>query len=327
MNVISTSGFDGRRSVEHVIKRGETLSSVARRYGFSSYEPIWTYNSAILGILSGSPNEIREGIRIFIPRTPSGYRIVVNDLASIQSQLDGMTMMRESELDIVMYEAKAIGTMFDFASDVAATVGTLGAKAYQAAKAARVAREAESFAKFAAKYVSGEEARSIAGTLERFNSDLGELQAQVIKAERYLAKQAIDAYKKKARSKLSDAGYKLVCEYLDDLLEARGVDSRPFDVANKTRKTVTKGATAIRTFTNAGKMLLDAADIILDYAKPSAIANGWLYLTSSETLNQTIENQRKRVREDAKGATERVAARIKQLDSECQTVWGVKIKT
>ena len=94
----------------HVVRRGENLSSIARRYGLSNWKAL--YNAPVndhFRQLRPNPNHIRPGDRIHIPTDPkvvipllrarlNRLREVRKDAAALLDQIESDLRVRRDSL-------------------------------------------------------------------------------------------------------------------------------------------------------------------------------------------------------------------------------------
>lgn len=74
--------------IAHLVKKGETLESIAKKYGFNKWKPIYLYNTKIRKtIRSSNPDKLQSGITIFIPRSKKGYEKLIRKTVSLMNQL------------------------------------------------------------------------------------------------------------------------------------------------------------------------------------------------------------------------------------------------
>ena len=164
------TSYTGDHEGVHVIKRGETLSSIARRYGFRHWQPIWIYNSKIYPVLK-HPDRIPAGGRLLLPRSRTGYEKLITKLKQLRYQIGGKADCVLHELEGSYNRHMAHRVLYDFLGDAATVLVMAGFKAARAARAARAALTTTGRAVPAAKYLARQEAKKMSKYL---TSELGE---------------------------------------------------------------------------------------------------------------------------------------------------------
>jgi LysM domain len=242
--VILRNKFDGTMVIPYVLRQGDTLSSVAAKFHFKSWAPIWNYNTKIRPVLGSDPNSIAAGTTIFIPRSEQGYDHLITKFKALELQMKafGDQEIYSREADLNRLQARMV--WIDFAGDVAGVLVAVGGQAIRAANAVRLAEGLKGSERVAADYLASREAEKLADVIEEAGSD-----------------KAKDALKDLSMSKTSD-------RFQDNY-------GKPIDKAYiATTKTIPKVAKAVASFSMmGGKALLDAADVILDYVKPSELGD------------------------------------------------------
>ncbi|WP_225000329.1 LysM peptidoglycan-binding domain-containing protein [Cesiribacter sp. SM1] len=115
----------------HTVIRGENLTTIARKYGFTNYKPIAVYNGL------KNENSIREGHRIVIPRSRQGYDSVITKLNQLKVEMGNMTKSTTNQLKIDKEEFDRKNKVIDISCEVltiAVGVGRIGAKAVVASR-------------------------------------------------------------------------------------------------------------------------------------------------------------------------------------------------
>jgi hypothetical protein len=179
---VSPKDYTGRFVVPHPIQAGQTLDRIAHIYaaaGFKNSTPIWLYNTKIEKTIGADPNHIRKGVTIFIPRSESGYDLLISRLKAAQTALESSVDQAASEQDRIFWERKAESVWWDLGGDAATTVGSLAFSFFGAAKAARVAKQAVGQAKIAARHAAQSEMRQWA---QAFSAPRNRLTKQALTA-------------------------------------------------------------------------------------------------------------------------------------------------
>ncbi len=159
------NNYNGNQPVVHTVTRGESLSLIAGKYGFASWQPIWVYNTKVHTVLGPNPDLVVTGAKLFIPRSRPGYEILLRKLRALKDQVSGEADRLRYELEAEGYRHKAQRVMFDLAGDVATLIGTVAVKAAQAARTAKAAATATGKARVAAQYLADTEAKALAEEL------------------------------------------------------------------------------------------------------------------------------------------------------------------
>ena len=108
----------------YTVRPGETLSSIARQFGFSTWRDIY-YNPAnpSLRARRPDPDQLRPGDQIMIPPSPQAIRQVLQErLASLMRlRQDSDTLYRqlEDELDSNLQHYKSVASAVDVAGTLA----------------------------------------------------------------------------------------------------------------------------------------------------------------------------------------------------------------
>lgn len=122
----------------HVVKKGETLSLIAKKYGFTDWKPIYNFNTKIHKVLGANPDQIREATKIIIPRSSPAYFELIRKLEKLKIELGGVEDRLKIELDSNMLHYEFFKESLDTLSSiltVSVSVGLSGgAKAVSAVK-------------------------------------------------------------------------------------------------------------------------------------------------------------------------------------------------
>jgi LysM repeat protein len=115
----------------HTVLRGENLTTIARKYGFTNYKTIAVYNGL------KNENSLKEGQRIVIPRSRQGYDVLIGKLNQLKSEMAEMTKGVANQLNVDKQEMdrknKAIDVTFD-ALMLTRTITKVGFKTIIASK-------------------------------------------------------------------------------------------------------------------------------------------------------------------------------------------------
>jgi hypothetical protein len=239
----NSSTYDGNQVVIHTLKKGDTLSSIAQRYRFKSWTPIWIYNTKVRPVLKGSPDNVPAGTNIFIPRSEQGYDRLMKKFEALEEQMRGFGDQETYSLEGDYYKLQAFVVALDAVGDALTTLATLGLQARKAAELLSAAEKVSGAERIAAEYLAKKQSEELAKAVYKTGIEKG-----------------LDAIQDKASSKLPEK-YQEKSEY----------------AYKGTVKTAPKLAKAVRYFSlQGGKAFLDVSEMILDYLKPSTVANLWM---------------------------------------------------
>ena len=132
-----SSYYDGNYEVIHAVKQGESLSAIAQKYKFKSWQPIWVYNTQKDHMMlnpKGDPDSIAAGQHLFIPRSKDGYDKLLKRLEVLKMGLIASGESQKYQLESIDNEYRAQVVLFDFAGDVATLMGSLAVKALEVTK-------------------------------------------------------------------------------------------------------------------------------------------------------------------------------------------------
>lgn len=309
----NAKSYDGSTVVSHTVLEGQNLASIASIYRFEHWRPIWLYNSEIQRTIGKNPDIVKKGVTLLIPRNKMGYDNLIRKLHAtsdiILADSDGIRASLEGE----WYELEAYKVLIDTTADIFKTVSGLALKAVQAAKAADVAMKSAEQARIAAYHAMRSESRLVA-------TDLANLASKRVRTAKVLAAKSGDATAKLTTAiqrKAIGTGAKVA----DKVLASTGVnESTTYNIGNsyKAKETVRK---SINLLSSASK-LVDVAEIVLDYVKPSMMADGFVFLSSGESVGMTYDQQRKLVQEAAESVAARIAERASELKKECAIIYS-----
>ncbi len=266
--------YDGNWVVVHTLRKGDTLSSVAQHYHFKNWTPIWIYNTKVRPVLKGNPDNIPEGANIFIPRSKQGYDRLIVKLKALALQMQYSGDKEKYSLEGDYYKLQAFSVAIDAVGDALTTIATIGLQARKAAEMLSAAEKVSGAERVAAEYLASKQAEKVAETIkDGWLEKLGD----------YLAD--------KASSKLPE-------KYQEPF-------KKTYDAGTKTAPKVVK---AIRGYSmQGGKALLDISEIVLQYLKPSTVADLWLahvrgvgttdsaYEASKDQISHTVANSCKQL--------------------------------
>ena len=104
---------------KYTIESGDSLSGIAKKFGFPRYEPIWIYNTRVNPALtSGDPNRIAAGVTITIPKTKQQYDEAISRLEELRMQLEEDFREMASELDTAKKDVDRFGERIDLTADL-----------------------------------------------------------------------------------------------------------------------------------------------------------------------------------------------------------------
>lgn len=280
--MLDPNRYNGNEVVIHRVKPGETLASIARHYGFKSWRPIWIYNEQ-RGVLT-SPGRIRGGTNIFIPRSEAGYVRLIKKFEVLKWQMQGFGDREKYSLDAEHFRLKAFSVAVDAWAEALTTLATLG---LQAVKAARMLSAAEKMAggeRVAAEYLARRESEKLT---EKMTEDL--------------ADKVKEMAEDRATANLGE--------------EQKGKADLTYDAAFKT---VPKLVNAVRGFSlQGGKALLDISEILLDYAKPSTVADFVVaHLRHQGSAESAYERSRRQIEHSVHDSCLRLEEKRRQIDRE-----------
>lgn len=281
--------YDGFQIVTHQIRPGETLSSLAQHYKFPSWKPIWIFNTQVRRVLpGGNPDRISAGVSIFIPLSPAGYDKLIDKLKNLKDQLAGSLDAERYRLEGDYYDFKSKLVLLDLAGDILTTVATVALQACKAAQSAAAARKVVGREAVAAEYLARKEAEKLEEKLWELVVDKG-------------MDGNVDHFKGKMKE---ESGERLEAGW-------------------KGAKSTYKAVKAVRNFSlQGGRFLLDIADIVLDYVKPSTLADGWLWLTTRETSGQSYGNAQEALKKALANGTTQLHDKIVNLEDERDLLYG-----
>jgi hypothetical protein len=295
--MIAVHKHDGNMVTPYRLRPGDTLSHVAVRFHFKSWVPLWNYNTRVRPILGDDPDKIPAGTTIFIPRSQLGYDRLMAKYKSLELQMkafgDQETYSREADF----YRLQASNVMIDFAGDVATVLVSIGGQAIRAAEAAKLAGTLKGSERVAADYLASREAERLAETIRDTAID-----------------KAKDATKDWAVSKTSDT-------FQDKY--GKSIDKG----ATATTKTIPKAFKAIAGYSMlGGKALLDVADIVLDYIKPSELADHWVaFQMGTTTAEETRKQNAEQIRHTVAAACAKLHEKMAALAKEKKLVYGTAL--
>lgn len=274
--------YDGNKTFVHTVKSGETLSSIAARYGFKSWEPIWRFNTDVKPVLSGNPNQIRAGATLFIPRSEAGYNYLIKKMKVLQLRLQNSLETDLYQLESDYYVFKANEVAVDFVGDVLTTLVSIGFQAKKASEVASAAEKVVGRERVAAEYLARKEG-------EKLRDMLGDEFAETL----------ADAAVERSTDRMTDKNRE---------------GARHFYHAVKSGRKIMK---AVQTFSmQGGKSLLDASDIVLEYIKPSTLASAWLAHTVGQAPEQSYEAARRRIEKEITNSTAQLYDKIERIQDE-----------
>jgi hypothetical protein len=267
--------------VTHTIQQGETLSSIARRYKFTSWKPIWIFNTQVRRVLlSGDPDRIATGITIFIPRSEDGYDHLIQQLKvlrlGIQNTLDQERYLLEADYNL----HQATRVKFDLAGDILTSLASIGLQARKASQMAEAAEKVTGRGAVAAEYLASKETEKLHEMLEE---------------------------------KLIETALDGVAENSTEDEDAKEKVKTAWERAKTTRKAIN----AVRNFSlQGGRFFLDVSDMILQYAKVSKVADVWLLLVHGETPETSYKLANERIGRAVANATSQLHDKILYLEEE-----------
>jgi hypothetical protein len=292
--MIAFHRHDENMVTPYVLRSGDSLSQVAARFHFESWVPIWNYNTKVRPVLGGDPNKVPAGATIFIPRSERGYDRLAAKYKSLELQMktfgDQEIYSREADFN----RLQASNVMIDLAGDVATVLVSVGGQAIRAANAARLAETLKGSQRVAADYLAQREAEKLAETIKDTAIDKGK-----------------DASKDWAVSKTPD-------RFQDKY-------GKPIDKGEiATTKTVPKAFKAVAGYSMlGGKALLDIADMVLDYVKPSELADHLVaFAMGSGTADETLKRNNENIRHTVASTCMKLREKMSSLAKEKKLVYG-----
>ncbi len=293
----SSKGYTGMHVVEHVVKSGETFEKIAGIYHVGSWQPILNYNTEVFPILkSRNPKLLPAGKRILIPRSTVGYDKWIKTLEVLEIQLEGFNYQEAAKLDGLLSEAQGEYVLWDLGGDILTAFASLGAKGYSAAKSAAIAYNAEVAEEplVNALRFCWNETEEYAASLEEFFT----------RATAAAQKAVRTAGLEKVFDKVTGKNVALLRKLL------------------KAGKGVSKGGITIGS---AAAGMADATRAVLEYLEVFKVSfwnRKLLLVLTGQTLEGTIEEQRKKLKETLGSQLDMLAKKIKQIEEEKQVVWG-----
>lgn len=275
--------YNGMEIVTHSVCMGETLTSIAKVYGFSrkdNYFPILNFNTKIYNVFAGkNPDNIYPGDKILIPRSREGYRSKRNKLRWLKLEIRNHSHDQIGELEKNHAIHKSQRILLDFAGDVATTLALVATKAFKANQALKAASRAV---------------------------------GREIPAYQYLAKKEVEILSKHLNAKLRDEAFKGGLKYIDDRL---GTAHNGYTTARDTIK-------AIRRVTYSSRSLLDMAEIVVANVKPSIVADWYLKLTIGTTPSATFSEMKILIENAMNAGSKNIDKQILALEREEGIVFG-----
>ena len=243
--------YDGFKIHRHLVKKGETLESIGKRYGFSDWRILQKYNCRYIKTLGSQSDKIVAGKVLFIPRSKGGYETSIRKINYLKSFIAAAADQAEASMDADFYQLKASNLVVDTVADSLTFLATSMTKAGKAIS---------SFAKAYSSYGSKAGAYQQLGKIA-----MGQLDDQI--------------REKGFTTALSAMGYYVLGE--------KGKENVDSSIKYSTTLLKMRDAIVSHTF-QGGKNLLNAADIVLDYASPSKVAYTYVTLSEGGSLTQAI---------------------------------------
>jgi hypothetical protein len=129
------AAYNGMRPITHRIARGETLESIAKKYKFRHWKPIWLYNTKVRKVLGPNPDLITPGIDIIIPRSERGYDNWLGKLHVLKNKLESVPEQEMIKLEKNFNLLKAQDELLNFAGQVLTFMAGLGVRSGKALRA------------------------------------------------------------------------------------------------------------------------------------------------------------------------------------------------
>lgn len=252
----------------HVVKRGESLSTIAGQYKFNTWHPIWIYNTQVKPMLDprGDPGRIEVGQHLFIPRSKQGYDHLLRQLRALKEGLVASGESQIYQLEGMEYQYKAQEVLWNLAGDVLTTLGSLGAKAFEVSKLREGAEGLKGAQRFAHEI--------------KLNQAMDDLAEAV--STKALRNKAVEGAASRIGNRLG----------VDEDVSTFGLKTVPKAIkAGAALKSRMKLGPALRAI-KGGSAVLDIADIALDYIHVSNVANAYLWLAYGETVEGSFKNSR-----------------------------------
>lgn len=250
--------YDGNQPVVHVVAPGESLSKIAQQYRLPDWHAIWLYNTKVRKVyLNDNPDVIRIGDRLFIPRRPEGYDRLIKVNSQLKEEIQTTGNEQIETVNKYKGENKKEADKRDFQASLATALGLFAVKGAQVAKAVLTAEAATGPARVAAQYM-------------------------------------VDAATKELTNWMVGEGTKWAATGLDKAHES--LTGKPTKIGATTHLVLDSGTKALNTLRGfslkGGKGILDACEIALDVATPSAWANAYIRLETGESWLEVL-NPRK----------------------------------
>ncbi len=282
--------YDGSQVVIYTLRKGDTLSSVAQRYHFNSWMPIWVYNTKVRPVLKGKPDSIPAGANIFIPRSKQGYEHLIKKFGAFAEEMKGFGDRETYSLEGEYYKLQAFTVALNAVGDALTTLARLGLQARHAAEALSAAENVSGAERIAAEYLAKKQAEELAKAVRKAGIE-----------------KAMDAVQEKASSNLPEK-YQEKSEY----------------AYTATFKTAPKLIRAVQYFSlQGGKAFLDISEMVLDYLKPSTLANLWLVrVRGLDTPKDAYEKSVERIRHAVADSCMKLHEKQLQIQKERDLVYG-----
>jgi hypothetical protein len=121
---------------QYTIRTGDSLSSLARQFGFSDYRDIYFCKSNdAFRALRPNPDQIRAGDRIFIPPNPEEVRVVMqqrlSNLVKLQHETEALFRQIETDLDSNTRQFESLSERVEVAAALSTIFVGLGKIVYK----------------------------------------------------------------------------------------------------------------------------------------------------------------------------------------------------
>ncbi|GAB3203332.1 murein DD-endopeptidase MepM/ murein hydrolase activator NlpD [Pontibacter aydingkolensis] len=118
-------------TTSHRVIRGESLTSIARKYGLDSYAPITVANNL------ADNQSLKEGQTLLIPKSKESYEVTINKLEQLKLDMIRMSKEVTKGLEKDKKNFEKVNSIIDTTSDILTIAVKTTAHGFRAAKAAQ----------------------------------------------------------------------------------------------------------------------------------------------------------------------------------------------
>lgn len=307
MKKILQKAYDGREPVIHVVAKGQTLSNIGQIYFRSAdWRPVYIYNTQIhKSLASASPDRIREGQQLIVPRSPEGYDLLIDIWIgqlrkSIAREFEAKQMYDSAIIDVGLMKGYA-----DFAAEILTTTATLFLKAAEGAKAATaLARAKDDVYAWTYRFVS------------EFDDDMYDMD---------IGKSILQGFKATIQ-KMTPGAEKLATKIVKGFAPSGNTAVLFYKFLKEMRKGNSAGWSALAKV-QAGFGAAWALLEYVEYTKPSRLMDCyWWHAVGEASAEDTFAKAKIRMEGFLSEGTTRIEKHIAKLKKEKLLVWGAPYK-